>query len=485
MRWHAAPIRSRGFAGMRAALQAGLYFVLQFLALLGACLSATASAVAATSNIEAVRIWRAPDHTRVVLDLSAPVKYKYFSLAANGTYGERLVVDLQSARSTAAIDKLDLQGTPLNNIRGAARPDGAYRLVFDTRRKLRPELFALAANAQYSERLVIDLYDPSAQPVVLQTSEREQQRRDLVIAIDAGHGGEDPGALGPKRIREKHVVMKIAREMQRLLNATPGYRAVLVREGDYYVGLRKRRDLARRYQADLFLSIHADAFKDSRVSGASVYTLSQRGASSASARFLADAENKADRIGGVDISNTDDMLTSVLLDLSMTATQDASARVAREILGELGKVSKLHKRGVEHAGFAVLKSPDIPSVLVETGFISNPGEARRLSTSGHQRKVAAAIVEGVQRYFEAHASEGTLVYWQKHKSGGRSSATTVAAVQKPVRRPQASSYKVRPGDTLSQLALNHGVSLSELRRYNKLKSDKIRVGQLIRFPPGE
>ncbi|MGB5323917.1 MAG: N-acetylmuramoyl-L-alanine amidase [Pseudomonadales bacterium] len=434
-----------------------------------------------SAAIEAVRVWRAPDHTRVVLDLSAPVQYKYFSLANP----ERVVIDLQRARSATQLHKVDLQGTRLRNLRGAARDDSSFRLVLDTSGKLRPEIFALAANAQYSERLVIDLFDPDAQPARLQTSEREQGKRDLVIAIDAGHGGEDPGALGPRRVREKNVVLQIAREMQRKLDAIPGYRAVLVRDGDYYVGLRKRRDLARQYQADLFLSIHADAFKDRKVSGASVYTLSQSGASSASARFLADSENKADRIGGVDLSDKDDMLASVLLDLSMTATLDASARVGREILGQLGHVSKLHKPGVEHAGFAVLKSPDIPSVLVETGFISNPGEAQRLSTAKHQQQVASAIVKGVQDYFAEHASEGTLVYWQKHQPQGVQAALAQAEPQRNqvVAGKPHKSYKVRPGDTLSEVAQQNRISLAELRRYNQLSNDKIRVGQVIRIPP--
>ncbi|MBT8150194.1 MAG: N-acetylmuramoyl-L-alanine amidase [Gammaproteobacteria bacterium] len=431
----------------------------------------TASYAAAAASIEAVRVWRAPDHTRVVLDLSAPAKHRFFTLADP----QRIVIDLEQARSATQLNSIDLQGTPLARIRGAERSGGAYRLVLDADSELRPEIFALQANAQYGYRLVIDLYDPNAEPVKLATSSREHGKRDLVIAIDAGHGGEDPGATGPRRVREKNVVMQIARKMQRLLNAQPGYKAVLVRDGDYYVGLRKRRDLARRSQADLFLSIHADAFKDKKVSGASVYTLSQRGASSASARFLADSENKADRIGGVDLSNKDDMLASVLLDLSMTATLDASARVAKNILSQLGDVSKLHKRGVEHAGFAVLKSPDIPSVLIETGFISNPSEERRLSSAKHQQQVATAVVAGIQRYFAAHASEGTLVYWQKNNPKLASNAAASPA--------SATRYKVRAGDTLSELAQRNKISVAALRSYNGFGNDKIRVGQVILIPP--
>ncbi|NNL56308.1 MAG: AMIN domain-containing protein, partial [Pseudomonadales bacterium] len=342
----------------------------------------------AASQLEAVRVWQAPDHTRVVLDLSAPTKYKVFTLSRP----DRVVIDLNATKNKADLAGVDLRDSPLEALRGAARSDGRYRLVLDLREKLQPNAFALAANSQYSDRLVIDLANADAPPrSVVKSQEREQGKRDIVVAIDPGHGGEDPGASGPRRVREKSVVLSIAREIKNLLDAQPGYRAVLVRSGDYYIGLRKRRDLARKQQADLFISIHADAFKDKKVSGSSVYTLSQRGASSASARFLAEAENNADRIGGVELSGKDDLLASVLLDLSMTATLDASARVAREILNQLEDVVKLHKRTVEHAGFAVLKSPDIPSVLIETGFISNPREAKRLSSRAHQKELASAI----------------------------------------------------------------------------------------------
>ena len=263
--------------------------------------------------------------------------------------------------------------------------------------------------------------------------------------------------------------------MKKLIDSTKGYRAVMIRDGDYYVGLKKRRELARDAQADLFVSIHADAFKDKRVKGGSVYTLSQRGASSASARFLADSENKSDRIGGVNLSNKDDLLTSVLLDLSMTATQESSRDVAKDILKELGHVAKLHKQTVEHAGFAVLKAPDIPSVLVETGFISNPKEARRLSKKSHQKELAMAIFEGVVTYFNATAVEGTWVHWNRH-NGGKPVRVAASAVNK--------KYKIKYGDTLSEVALRHSVSVVELRRYNKLKNDTIRVGQILKIPTG-
>lgn len=426
----------------------------------------------AETEIDAIRVWRAPDHTRIVLDLSSEAPYKLFTLENPS----RVVIDMQKTRLATSLSSVDMQGTPVKKLRGATQPNGAYRLVLDMGSGATPKAFTLPANQQYGNRLVVDLYDKS-KPRIVKTSSQHFGKRDIVIAIDAGHGGEDPGASGPKRMREKNVVLSIARELQSLIDSARGYRAVMIRDGDYYVGLRKRRELARDAQADLFVSIHADAFKDKRVSGGSVYTLSQRGASSASAQFLADSENKSDRIGGVDLSDKDDLLTSVLLDLSMTATQESSREAGKEILREMGHVAKLHKSSVEHAGFAVLKSPDIPSILVETGFISNPKEARRLSNRSHQKELAMAVFEGLLAYFNANAVEGTWVHWNR-QNGGK----PVAVAGSPNGTPKDKKYKVRYGDTLSELAHRHSVSVAELRRYNKLKGDSIKVGQVIKIP---
>jgi N-acetylmuramoyl-L-alanine amidase len=424
------------------------------------------------ADIEGVRLWRAPDHTRLVLDLSDNVSFKYFTL----TNPERVVIDIEQSSLSASLSVLDFGNSPIKKVRAAARNGNDLRLVLDLSARVRPNAFLLNASAQYSDRLVIDLYDSVSKKAVIKTAPKNNGRRDIIIAIDAGHGGEDPGALGPKKIREKAVVMSIARATQKLFDKQPGYRAVLVRDGDYYVGLSKRRTIARKQQADFFISIHADAFKDKKVSGGSVYTLSQRGASSASARFLAEAENRADQIGGVDLSDKDDVLASVLLDLSMTATLDSSVKAGKAILKQMKTATHLHKNTVEHANFAVLKSPDIPSVLIETGFISNPKEARRLASSSHQRKLARAIFAGTLDYFNQYAVEGTLVYWLNHGDGAET--TNVASAG---RSPDI--YKIRSGDTLSGIAYRFSVSQSELRRYNKIKGDRIRVGQVLRIPP--
>ena len=423
----------------------------------------------AAFEVEGIRLWRAPDHTRVVLDLSGAAPHQFFSLANP----DRVVVDLQATVLSVATELVDVVDSPIKTIRSASRRDGDLRLVFDVGHGVTARSFLLAANRQYGDRLVIDFFPPETAAVKVKSLPQRSAKRDIIVALDAGHGGEDPGALGPKKIREKTVVLAIAQAVKKQIDRRSGYRAVLVRKGDYYVGLNKRRDIAREHRADLFISIHADAFTDKRVNGSSVYTLSQSGASSASAKFLAESENRTDLMGGVDLASKDDVLAGVLLDLSMTAKLDASEQAAREILRELGAVAKLHKRRVEHAGFAVLKSPDMPSVLIETGFISNPAEARRLSSRRHQEKIATAIVRGAVSYFDQHAAEDTLVHWASRRGvvlndGGGSSAAVL--------------YKIKYGDTLSQLAERFSVPLAELRRYNALGSDKIRVGQTLKIP---
>jgi N-acetylmuramoyl-L-alanine amidase len=317
---------------------------------------------------------------------------------------------------------------------------------------------------------VLDLYDisasdktaPPAVPAI--TVEQVDTRRPVVVAIDAGHGGEDPGASGPNKLREKNVVLAIAQRLKKKLEASPKYRPVMIRSGDYYVSLKGRRELARKNQADLFVSIHADAFTHPSANGASVYALSRRGASSTAAQFLADKENAADLVGGVAVSEMDDVLAGVLTDLSMTATLDSSLSVGKEVLEEMGGFARLHKKQVEQAAFSVLKSPDIPSILVETGFISNPKEAKSLNTGSYQEKMATAIYRGVDRWFEAYPPPGT-VFARKSDAVGTPRTVTVAR-----------------GDTLSDIARRYDVSVGDLRALNALSSSTIRVGQVLRLP---
>ena len=284
--------------------------------------------------------------------------------------------------------------------------------------------------------------------------------RDVVIAIDAGHGGEDPGAIGKKKTREKDVVLRIARELKEAIDAQPGMQAVLTRDGDYYIALRGRYEKARKARADLFVSIHADAFTKSSVQGSSVFVLSARGASSEFARLLADSENASDLVGGVTLSDKDDMLASVLLDLSQSATREASNKVANDILGALKQTGKTHKNYVGHANFMVLKSPDVPSVLVETAFISNPSEEKRLTEKEFQQNMASAISRGVRNYFYSSPPPGTWIAANR----------------------DSSKHIVSRGDTLGEIANRYSVSVSKLRSANNINGDVIHVGRELIIP---
>ncbi|HBM48809.1 MAG TPA: N-acetylmuramoyl-L-alanine amidase, partial [Marinobacter sp.] len=274
---------------------------------------------------------------------------------------------------------------------------------------------------------------------------------------------------GPRGTREKDVVLRMAKTLADLVNKQPGFTAKLTRTGDYYIGLRNRTVLARKYNADLFVSVHADAFRTPQPIGASVFALSQRGATSETARWLAQSENSSDLIGGaggLSLEGRDEMLAGVLLDLSMTASINASLGVGSSVLGRLGNVAKLHKPGVEQAAFVVLKSPDIPSILVEAGFISNPKEEKNLASQWYRDKLASAIMDGIHEYFRRTPPPGTLLAWQKQNKGS----------------PEVSQYRIRRGDTLSGVARQNQTTVSELMRFNGMSDDRVMVGQTIRIP---
>ncbi len=423
-------------------------------------LIASSLANAGSLQVQGVRLWAAPDSTRVVFDVSGPVEHRLFSLKSP----DRLVVDLPNAVIDEAVKNSLTKGGVVKTLRSGPRNKSDLRLVLDLKGPVKPKSFVLKPNKQYGHRLVIDLFDPeSAQesvPKKVQNDADSPKLRDLVIAIDAGHGGEDPGARGKHGTREKDVVMAIAKRLAKLIEKEPGMRPVMVRTGDYYIGLRKRIEVARKNRADLFISIHADAFRDNRVQGSSVYVISRRGASSEMARWLAARENAADLVGGVSLDDKDDLLAEVLLDLAQTATVEASTEVADNVLAEMRRLGKVHKKQVQHAGFVVLKSPDIPSLLVETAFISNPSEEKRLKNPAHQQKVAQAIMNGVRGYFTANPPPGTLV----------------AKTDDPRR------HVIRRGDTLSHIAQRYGVSMRSLRTMNKLNNDRLLVGKVLTIP---
>ncbi len=424
-------------------------------------------------EVHNVRVWIAPDHARLVFDLSGAVQHKLFTLKQP----DRIVLDLSGAKLLSDLAAVDLSKSPISIMRSGSRNGGKdLRIVLDLKEAVKPKSFALKPNNQYGHRLVLDLYrevsEQIPQKTAIASSNDPTTLRDIIIAIDAGHGGEDPGAIGPGRVKEKTVVLGIARELKALLAKERGFKPKLTRDGDYYISLRSRTQRARKMNADMFVSIHADGFKDKRAKGASVWVLSPRGASSEMGRWLAQKENSADLIGGVgsvSLEDKDDVLAKVLLDMSMTASRSDSRQIAHSIHRNMGRFAKMHKKQVEQAGFVVLKSPDIPSILVETGFITNPDEAAKLKSKAYQRKMAKAIFTGIKAHFSAKPPALTWLAWQKE---GRGSSKSIP-----------SRYKVMRGDTLSVIASRNGVSLTALRKVNGLRNaDHIQIGQVLKIP---
>lgn len=465
--------------------------------------------VFAGTDIKGMRSWSAPDGTRLVFDISGPVSHKVFIL----DNPDRVVLDVKAV--TLRADSFALKENRfVTAIRTGVRNGTDLRVVLDLKEKVAIKSFQLKPNGDYGHRLVVDLDEVTAAatpvpPVAVKskpkaaevpavsvnTSEKSDKvsgtpskpavevkptasvkpavavksvepvirGRDLIIAIDAGHGGEDPGARGARGTKEKRVVLAIAKRLKKLVDAEPGMKGVLVRKGDYYIPLRKRMTIARREKADFFVSIHADAFRDRRAHGSSVYVLSKSGASSEAASWLAKKENSADLVGGVSLEDKDDVLASVLLDLSQAATMQASHEVADKTLGNLRGLGPTHGSKVQKARFVVLKAPDMPSMLVETAFISNPEEEKKLRNAKYQQRVAKAILGGIRTYFHKMPPPDT---WLAQKEKAR----------------KADRYVISAGDTLSEIASRHSVSLARLKDYNNLPSDRIRIGQVIKIP---
>jgi len=452
----------------------------------GLLLAAVTVDAFAITQVKSVRLWRAPDNTRLVFDLSGPVQHSVFTLTAP----DRLVIDINGATLGAPLN-VSTSNTPITSVRSAQRTPTDLRVVIDLKKSVTPKSFTLAPNAQYGNRLVVDLFDqesdatpPTPTPSVATTpavpvtptqpaiklTPVPSGKRDIVIAIDAGHGGEDPGASGSRGQHEKDIVLAIAKELQRQINSEKGFRAELTRTGDYFIPLRKRTEIARKKGADLFISIHADAAPSKAAFGASVFALSDRGATSETARWLADSENRSDLIGGagnVSLDDKDRKLAGVLLDLSMTASLSSSLNVGQKVLGNIGRVTPLHKRRVEQAGFMVLKSPDIPSILVETGFISNANEASKLATASHQQALARSIHSGVRQFFQQNPPPGTYIAFLRDSG-------------KIAQGPR--EHTVRPGETLAMIAVRYQVSVASLRSTNGLKTDELKVGQNLDVP---
>jgi len=386
-----------------------LHALLKTFLLCGLLVSGWAQAV----QLSAVRVWPSPDYTRITLEARQPVSYKYFTLSNP----ERLVIDLEGVEAGALLDAvmslLSVDDPFIGSIRVAMNRPGVVRLVLDLKRPVKPSVFQLQPLGQYGHRLVVDLYPVTADNAAtsLATSTESSQSakpevpqyvRLITVAIDAGHGGEDPGALGASGTHEKNITLALAKKLKQKIDARENMHAVLIRDGDYFVPLAQRVTKARAVKADLFMSIHADAFIKPHARGSSVFALSENGATSVAARWLAKKENEADLVGGVNIDVKDPFLKRTLIDLSQTATINDSLKLGHAVLNEIGGVNTLHKSHVEQAGFAVLKAPDIPSILIETAFISNPEEEKRLNDPKYQDKLVDAILDGVLKYFDKH-----------------------------------------------------------------------------------
>lgn len=405
---------------------------------------------AAPTTVKNLRTWQGPERTRVVLDLSGPVDYTVGVL----TDPDRVYLDLPHARLAPGPPSLDGDGRLLAKVRSGRPGPGVLRIVLDLTTAARPEVFQLEPNDVYGDRLVVDL-EPRRPYERSDAARPAENAQVFTVAIDAGHGGEDPGAVGRRGTREKTVSMAIARKHKALVDDDPAVQGFLIRRGDYYVALRRRTAIARARGADLFVSVHADSYPKSSARGSSVYTLSTRGASSEAARWLSSRENAADLIGGVSLRDKDENLAKVLWDLSMSRSIRASRGLAGDILHHLGRIGRLHSDRVEYANFAVLKSPDIPSVLVESAFLSNPDEEKLLRSESYKKKVADAIYWGISGYY--------------HR-------------RNPDSRPRV--YVVRRGDTLSEIARHYRVGVGALKEANGLTNDGVRAGQALRLPDG-
>nr|WP_238930494.1 N-acetylmuramoyl-L-alanine amidase [Vibrio sp. S9_S30] len=483
------------------------------------------------NTLEGVRVWPSPEETRIVIDLSSEANYSYFTL----TNPARLVVDLKQTNVKAKLPNNVKDSEVLKKIRKSTPPEkGTYRLVFELKKPTTPNLFKLSPTpgGQYGHRLVIDLphgkvSEPAkvlpSKPIVPSTLSPGKDASqflgyaDVIIAIDPGHGGEDPGSIGPTKKYEKHATLAISKKLARELNQVRGVRAVLTRTGDYFVNLNKRSEIARENKAHLLVSVHADSFRSPQPRGGSVFVLNVRRANSEIARWVEKHEEQSELLGGagevLSKHNNDRNLSQTLLDLKFSYSQKEGYKVATNILKEMGKVTRLHKSEPVHASLAVLKSPDIPSVLVETGFISNPTEEKLLFQPAHQDKLARSLSKAIVDYFEANPPEGTLLANKgasiKHKVVRGESlsriaqqyGTTIQAIIEtnklksthisvgqvliisgntpttPSTKTQVITHVVKPGEYLGKIASKYNVSVASIKQQNKLKSNTLKVGQ--------
>ncbi len=489
------------------------------------------------NQLKSVRIWPSPDNTRVVLDMSSAPNFNYFTL----TGPDRLVIDLKGASNAANLARIENNSELVRKIRQSTPLEkGGLRLVMDLSSAIKPVVFPLAPAGPYGHRLVIDLpYEEKRSAAAVQATPVGGKGKGVVIAIDPGHGGEDPGSIGPRRTYEKRVTLAVSQKLAALIDREPGMRAVMTRRGDYFVDLNKRSEIARKAKADLLVSVHADSFHNSTPRGASVWVLSTNRANREMGSWLEKQEKQGELLGGVGKvlaeSDPNPYLAQTFLDLSMDKSRAEGYDVSRQILRSMGKVARLHKKAPEHASLAVLKAPDIPSVLVETGFISNHAEEKLLATASYQDQLARAIFEGIRNYYRAHPTKGAMLTGKGQVS--QPAATRPAPVaRQPVSQPRQTQsqpvvtnkmpatardggaatgsgagvikpysaaaqesgapvssvgdydksrmlrHVVKRGESLSRLAEKHGVSQSTLVEINQLRSRDIQIGQTIYIP---
>jgi len=375
------------------------------------------------TQISNARLWRSDDKLRLVFDLSGPVQYKTFTLSAP----ERLIIDLSGAGLSGDFSQLALKNSGITSIRSGHFGKGDTRIVLDLAAPMQLNSFLLPPQDGQGHRLVLDLTSATQAPRQIAAEpkplvDKAHPKRDIIVVVDPGHGGKDPGAVGSKGQREKDVVLSIAQLLAKRLKREKGFDVKLVRNDDFFVPLRKRVEIAHKHNADMFISVHADAAPRITASGASVYALSEGGATSATARFMAQRENGADLLGATSLLNLKDkdpMLAGVILDMSMNATIASSLQLGSSILGSLQSITTLHQKRVEQAGFAVLKSPDVPSILVETGFISNARDSARLVTARHQQAVADGLFEGLKKYFQKNPPMNSYMAWVQEQKNGQ------------------------------------------------------------------
>ena len=425
-----------------------------------ALLLLASSAVFAGSTVENVRIWSENNKTRVVLDLSRPAEHKIFTLRGP----DRLVIDLKDSRLAKSIVDLPEGAGSVRSIRSAVRADGQLRVVLDLNTAVRSRTFTAGPNSTYGDRLVVDLHQAGDISTVKRASDAYKAGRDIVVAIDAGHGGKDPGTSG-RHSHEKDIVLTISKELARKINAEPGMRATLIRDRDVLVPHKDRIGIAHQRDADLFISIHADGFRDSRANGASVFALNLDRADRETKAALSRRRNQEVKIGDVSLNDKDEDIAYVLHDLSTNATLSASVIVGQHVSREMSRVAKMHSKQVKEKSLAVLTSAEMPSILVETGFLTNPSDEKRLRNKDYRARLSNAILAGVRSYFYTNPPPGTQIAMDLKRSPTREVRHVVAR-----------------GDTVSEIAERYNVSSADIRRANKLSNDRIRVGQTLNIP---